>query len=131
MEVFQENLTGVNTEGDYPNVPLRVLTAKSIIGDKVHNAADEHLGDIKDIMLNVMDGTIEYYVVEFGGFLNLNKKFFAIPFDLLKIDSERQMFIFDQPKSVLENAPGFDKNHWPETNVHYYEYDSSANWTFW
>ncbi|MGG9971610.1 PRC-barrel domain-containing protein [Ferruginibacter sp. SUN002] len=130
-EILEENMTGVNAEGNYPNTPLRVLTAKSIIGDKVHNMNDEYLGDIKDIMINIIDGTIEYYVIEFGSWLSLNKKYFAIPFDMLKVDAERQLFLFDQPKSALENAPGFDKSHWPETNIHYYDYDSNANWTFW
>ena len=44
-----ENLTGVNKEGAHPNLPLRFLTASSIIGDKVHNAKGEHMGKIQDI----------------------------------------------------------------------------------
>lgn len=127
-EIFEDNLTGKNQEGLYPNLPLKCLTATSIIGDKVHNKQGEHLGSIKDIMLNVHTGDIEYYIIEFGGFLGIGEKFFAIPFRLLTIDPDQQLFVFDQSKEMLEKAPGFDKQHWPETNIHYYNADQ--HWSF-
>ncbi len=127
-ELFNDNITGENEEGLYPNLPLKCLTATSIIGDKVYNKVDEYLGDIKEIMLNVNTGQIEYYVIEFGGFLGIGEKLFAIPFRLLTIDAAKRLFIFDQKKEVLENAPGFDKQHWPETNIHYYNADQ--HWSF-
>lgn len=129
MDITNDNLTGTNAEGAAPNLPLKCLTATSIIGDKVHNKMDEQLGKIKDIMLNVQTGTIEYYIIEFGGFLGIGEKFFAIPFSLLTVDPEKQLFIFDQPREMLEKAPGFDKEHWPDTNLHYYEADE--RWSFW
>lgn len=116
--VTDENLTGVNKEGTHPNIPLRFLTAKSIIGDKVYNDKNEHMGKIEDIMIDITTGKIEYVVIEFGGFLTIGEKYFAIPFNLLKVDPARKAFLFNQPKEMLEKAPGFDINHWPETNFH-------------
>jgi sporulation protein YlmC with PRC-barrel domain len=116
--IIEENLTGKNKEGTHPNVPLRFLTASSIIGDKVYNDKNEHMGKIEDIMLDITTGKIEYVVIEFGGFLTIGEKYFAIPFNLLKVDPERKAFIFNQSKEMLEKAPGFDLNHWPETNFH-------------
>ena len=113
-----DNLTGVNRDGAQPNVPLKYLAATSIIGDKVKNPKGEHMGKILDIMLDITSGKIEYIVIEFGGFLTIGEKYFAIPFNLLKVDPENKMFVFDQPREVLEKAPGFDINHWPETNFH-------------
>jgi len=119
MKTFlEENLTGVNNEGRHPNVPLRFLTASSIIGDKVYNDKDEHMGKIEDIMIEITTGKIEYVVIEFGGFLTIGEKYFAIPFNLLKVDPEKKAFRFNQPREMLEKAPGFDLNHWPETNFH-------------
>lgn len=112
-----DNLSGANEGVLYPNTPLRYLTASSIIGDKVRNAKDEHLGEIKDIMLDVHSGKIDYFVVEFGGFLGIGVKYFAIPFRLIQVDAEKKIFIFDQPREVLEKAPGFDMDHWPDTNL--------------
>ena len=119
MDILQdENLTGVNHEGKQPNVPLKYLAATSVIGDKVHNTQGEHLGKIGDIMIDITTGKIEYVVIEFGGFLTIGEKYFAIPFSLLQVDTANKAFLLDQTKEKLENAPGFDLNHWPETNFH-------------
>jgi sporulation protein YlmC with PRC-barrel domain len=117
-DLTADNLTGINQEGFFPNLPLRYLTASSIAGDKVFNPANEHLGVVKDIMIDLTTGRIDYFIIEFGGFLGIGIKYFAIPFDLLKVDAENKRFIFDQPKEALEKAPGFDMDHWPDTNIH-------------
>src|SRR5271170_7991796 len=104
----EDNLTGVNHGELFANKPLRYLSASSIIGDKVHNNKEEHLGEIKDIMIDITTGTIDYYVIEFGGFLGIGIKYFAIPFKLLQPDAEKKQFVFDQPKEALEKAPGFN-----------------------
>ena len=119
MEDFNEdNLTGKNHEGKHPNMPLRYLTAKSIIGDKVHDENDAPMGEIGDIMIDITTGTIDYVVIEFGGFLTMGTKYFAIPFDLLEVNPERKNFIVRGNKEKLIHAPGFDVEHWPDTNFH-------------
>jgi sporulation protein YlmC with PRC-barrel domain len=118
MKNIGDNLTGVNQEGFYPNRPLRYLTSTSIVGDKVHNPAGEQLGGIKDIMIDLETGKIVYFVIEFGGFLGIGVKYFAIPFSLLKVDPENKQFIFDQSRDAMSEAPGFDMDHWPDTNIH-------------
>jgi hypothetical protein len=69
-------------------------------------------------MLDINTGKIDYFVIEFGGFLGIGIKYFAIPFRLLQVDPEKKAFIFDQSKDTLEKAPGFDIDHWPDTNLH-------------
>jgi sporulation protein YlmC with PRC-barrel domain len=112
-----DNLTGVNTDSDRANTPLQYLAASSIMQDKVLNDADEHMGSIKDIMLDITTGKIDYYVIEFGGFLRIGVKYFAIPFNLLKVDPANKVFRFNQKREMLENAPGIDIHHWPDTNT--------------
>lgn len=123
----QENMTGENHEGKRPNTPVKFLTATSIIGDEVFNNLNENLGKIKDIMVDIHAGKIEYAVIEFGGFLGMGEKYFAVPFGALSIDTKRHGFILGQKREVLEKAPGFDKEHWPETNSHEWR-RSSAYW---
>ena len=114
----EENVTGVNTEGKHPNLPLKYLASTSIIGDKVRNDKDEDMGAIEDIMLDIDGGKIEYYIIKFGGFLTIGEKYFAIPFNRLKVDPIKKMFILSESREKLEKAPGFDMAHWPETNFH-------------
>lgn len=115
----KENASGINTSRYNANKPLRILTATSIIGDKVKNSKGEEIGEIKDIMINLDYGKIEYVVVKFGGFIGIGEKLFAIPFYALEVDSKDEKFILNVDKEFMEKAPGFDKDHWPETNNHY------------
>jgi sporulation protein YlmC with PRC-barrel domain len=128
MKAFEnDNVTGKNDSGKLANTPVKYLTATTIIGDKVYNSEDESLGQIKDVMLNLHEGKIDYVVIEYGGFLGIGEKYFAVPFQALSLDTSRHAFILRQKKEVLENAPGFDKDHWPETNSHEME-SSSRYW---
>ena len=129
MDSLQKNnLTGVNPGDLFPNMPLKYLTASSIIGDKVHNDKGEHLGVINDIMIDLTTGKIDYVVIEFGGFLGIGIKYFAIPFELLRVEPDKKVFLFDQSKEMLEKAPGFDMDHWPDTNIHLAEVNTY--WSF-
>lgn len=121
-----DNITGINQTGDQPNKPLKCLTASSIIGDKIFNRSGERLGKIMDVMLNIQEAKIEYVIIEFGGFLGAGQKYFAVSFQALSIDTKRHAFILDETKEFLLNAPGFDKEHWPQTNRH--RPANSAQW---
>ena len=48
-----------------------------------------------------------------GGFLGLGEKLFAIPWGALTLDTNRECFVLDARAETFENAPGFDKDHWP------------------
>ena len=74
-----DNISGKNKQdSSRANTPLRVLTATSIIGDKIQNSQGEHLGTVKDLMIDVTLGCIDYLVIEFGGLLGFGEKLFAI-----------------------------------------------------
>ena len=91
----------------------QVMAADTLTGDEVRNGADEKLGEITDIMLDVPTGRIAYAVLSCGGFLGLGDKLFAIPWGSLTLDPENHCFVLDVAKERLEQAPGFDKDRWP------------------
>jgi sporulation protein YlmC with PRC-barrel domain len=122
-----DNRTGVNHEGKYANTPARRLTSTSIIGDKVQNKKGEELGKIDNLMININTNSVEYAVVEFGSFLGVGGKLFAIPFSELQLDENRQVFVLDRDKNYLKEIPGFDKTHWPDTNDHTVNYYDEVN----
>jgi sporulation protein YlmC with PRC-barrel domain len=128
MNKFEaDNLTGKNHDGPHANRPLRYLTASSIMSDKVYNLEEQHMGNIKDIMIDLDTGKIEYFILELGGFLGIGEKYFALPYSFLKVDVKNETFILDQELERLKNAPGFDNDHWPGTNSHAFE-NSSTYW---
>ncbi|SDK75272.1 Sporulation protein YlmC, PRC-barrel domain family [Catalinimonas alkaloidigena] len=89
------------------------LSATSIVGTKVVNNQNENLGDIKDLMIDTNRGRIAYAVLSFGGFLGMGDKLFAIPWPMIKFDTVDEHVVLDVSKEQLENAPGFDKDNWP------------------
>ncbi|NNE41142.1 MAG: PRC-barrel domain-containing protein [Marinicaulis sp.] len=91
-----------------------LLSSSSISGDEVVNAEGEDLGHIEDLMIDPETGKIEYAVLSFGGFLGLGDKYFAIPFTRLSTDRDKKRMVLDVEKTRLNDAPGFDKNDWPD-----------------
>src|SRR5215472_19258583 len=92
----------------------RVLSASTLTGDKVVNAAGEDLGKVDEIMIDIPIGRVGYAVLSFGGFLGMGDKLFAIPWEALTLDEREHQFVLNVSRKQLENAPGFDKDNWPD-----------------
>lgn len=101
------------------------ISASTAIGDSVTNLKDENLGDIKEVMIDADSGKVSYAVLDFGGFLGIGNKLFAVPWSALNLNTESKKFTLDVDKERLKDAEGFDENDWPdfadrefETRVH-------------
>jgi sporulation protein YlmC with PRC-barrel domain len=94
----------------------RTLSATTIIGDKVVNGYGEDLGKIEELMIDLENSRVGYAVLSFGGLLGIGDKLFAIPLEALRLDAENHRFILDIDRERLEQAPGFDKDEWPEAD---------------
>lgn len=90
-----------------------IISASSMIGDKVKNHSNDDLGKIEELMIDTADAEVNYAVVSFGGFLGMGDKLFAVPLEALEIDTEEECVRLNASKEKLENAPGFDKDNWP------------------
>lgn len=99
-----------NNDGPGPYI----MGAETLIGNDVYNKQAESLGDIKEIMLDMRNGRVSYAVLEFGGFLGMGSKFFAVPWSALTLDTVEKRFVLDASVESLKNAPGFEKDHWPD-----------------
>lgn len=90
------------------------LMLESQLTDKtVRNLEGDDVGKIEHLMLEVETGRIAYAVLSFGGFLGMGNKLFAVPWESLSLDPENDEFVLAVNKERLKNAPGFDKDHWP------------------
>lgn len=91
-----------------------LMGAGTLTGDSVYNLQNEHLGDIKEFMLDMRTGTVAYAVLSFGGIFSIGAKLFAVPWDVLRLDTENKRFVLDVHKEHFEKAPGFDSSEWPD-----------------
>jgi hypothetical protein len=91
-----------------------LMGAGTLIGDSVVNAAEEDLGEIKEIMLDMQTGQVAYAVLAFGGILGMGEKLFAVPWQALHLDTENKRMVLNVEREKLSNAPGFIKDAWPD-----------------
>jgi sporulation protein YlmC with PRC-barrel domain len=90
-----------------------LMGADTLLGNDVYNLEGEDLGDIKEFMIDMATGKVAYAVLSFGGLMGVGDKLFAVPWAALTLDTDSKRFTLQATKSVLKDAPGFDKAHWP------------------
>src|SRR5271163_2491096 len=113
---------------DYSTPYRRVLSASTLVKDDVYNRLNEKVGSIQEIMIDVQTGRVAYTVLSVGGFLGMGDRLFAIPWRALTLDEDRKCFVMDIDKKRLENAPGFDKNNWPDMANPSWDRDVQVYW---
>lgn len=122
MNYLDRDTYGIYKSPQHGNPPLGadhgpgpgLMGADTLIGNDVCNPAGDDLGDVKEILLNMHTGRIAYAVLSFGGFLGMGDKLFAVPWEALTLDTSNKRFTLNVSKEKLENAPGFDKDQWPD-----------------
>ena len=75
-----------------------ILSATTLVGDKVTNADGEDLGKVEELMIDVESGSVD----------------FAVPWASLAVDQKNKQLILNVTRDMLETAEGFDKDHWPD-----------------
>jgi hypothetical protein len=100
-----------------PNLADNLYRGSQLIGAQVDNPQGESLGDIKDVVFD-NSGRIQYAVLAFGGFMGMGEKYFAVPWEALQPaagqkPADRDHYVLSIDRERLKQAPGFDKNNWP------------------
>lgn len=94
--------------------PPRTLSSDSLSGTRVVDPKGGELGNVRTLMIDLDGGRVVYGVLSFGGFLGFGDKLFAVPWNSLEIDTEREVFVLDMDEERLRRMPGFDKDDWPD-----------------
>jgi len=94
-----------------------VFRVSTIKGLKVRNEAGKDVGHVDELVLDIKGGKVKYAALSFGGFAGFGNKLFAIPMSAftLKHGAEETFLVLDISAERLKDAPGFDKDHWPDT----------------
>jgi sporulation protein YlmC with PRC-barrel domain len=102
------------TEG----APGKFNKASSILGMDVRNQNDEHLGHVKDLVIDWKTEGVSYAVIITApkALLGINEKLLAVPLTALTISSDQKNLVLNADKSKVEAAMGFEKNNWPSVS---------------
>jgi len=105
-------------QGAAPQVAYEtVFRASKVKGMDVRNDHDENLGSVDELVIDVTKGHIKYVALSFGSWFTGGNKLFAVPLSsfTLKHANDKTFLVTHVSQEALRNAPGFDKNHWPNT----------------
>lgn len=92
------------------------LGASKLVGLNIRNAANETIGEIKEILLG-SDGKAKEVIVGVGGFLGMGERYVAIAWDHLQIRNDRDNDVFaavSYTKEQLQGLPQYryDRKTW-------------------
>lgn len=86
-----------------------LIAAGKVTGAAVFGADDARIGSIDDLMIGKHAGRVEYAVLNFGGFLGLGAKHYALPWRMLSYEPRLEGFMVRNiTRERLEAAPVHD-----------------------
>lgn len=85
-----------------------LINAEKVHGTDVYNMAGEKLGTIEDLVLDKINGSVQFAVLSFGGFLGLGDKHYPLPWSALNYDTRQGGYVVNLSKEQLENAPAYE-----------------------
>ena len=108
-----------------PDVVL--MGTASFYGDSVYDVAGKFLGEIEELVLDIHSGRVAYALMSVGGFLEMGRKLFAVPWRAISIDREYERCVVNIDIERLIDAPSLDGDVLPRmadpswaTEVHAY-----------
>jgi sporulation protein YlmC with PRC-barrel domain len=98
---------------------VNLIASAKVKGTKIYNRRHDHVGEVEDIMVDKVSGNVAYAVVAFGGFLGMGETRRAIPWSVLRYDTNHDGYVADVDDSVLKDAP----NQMPADDKYYRDVD--------
>ena len=116
---MENSQTTTSDSNSFEAVNNMLISSDRVEGTAVYNDAGDHLGTIRDLMINKVSGRAEYAVMTFGGFLGVGTDQYPIPWDKLDYSVDRGGYVIDVSKEQLNAAPKYDAEQEPEYNRDY------------
>ncbi|MEO7099513.1 MAG: PRC-barrel domain-containing protein [Luteolibacter sp.] len=88
--------------------------ASEVIGTNVKNTANETIGEVKDLVLDLKAGELIAVVVSSGGFLGIADTLSSIPPSALQFDGQTKSFKTSLTKEQLQKAPQHKSTERPD-----------------
>jgi len=93
-----------------------VFRASKIKSMDVRNDANENMGSVDELVIDIGKAHVKYLALSFGSIFTGGNKLFAVPLShtTLTHANDKAFITVHVSQDALKNAPGFDKNHWPD-----------------
>jgi hyperosmotically inducible protein len=90
-----------------------VSKSSKVIGAEVRNAADEKLGKVEDLAIDLEAGRIVQVILSVGGVLGIGDKLVAVPPSSFSVDSDNKVRL-ETDKARLKASEKFDTSRWED-----------------
>ena len=95
-----------------------VISASRVAGTAVYDLSENRIGTIEDVMIDKLQGRVNYAVLGFGGFLGFDKKHYPLRWSMLRYNSRLEGYQVRLDKDALENAPTVEQDReWTEDHA--------------
>ena len=91
----------------------RLISSSKVEGTTVYDGAGEKLGSIKNFMVEKATGQVEYAVLASGGLFGASGRYYPVPWQDLRYDTERGGYVVSLDKATLEGGPSFEEGAEP------------------
>lgn len=113
-QVDQRQMNDKNLRNAADHASLQRISQQ--LNKNVYGMDDKKIGVIEDIVLDGQDNRVSYAVLSFGGVMGMGEKYFAIPWSSFEHRADQKDRVYlNIAADRLKDAPGFDKNNWPDT----------------
>ncbi|MGB7404782.1 MAG: PRC-barrel domain-containing protein, partial [Pacificimonas sp.] len=98
---------------------VRLIASDKVDGTKVVDRDGTNVGKVMNFMVDKYTGRVAYAVLQFGGTFGVGAHYFPLPWPVLDYDESVDAYRLTIEKSVLEQAPKFEKDKSPEFDTEY------------
>jgi sporulation protein YlmC with PRC-barrel domain len=91
----------------------KIVAASAFEGRPVVNTHGEDIGTVAHVMMDARSGRATYVVISRRGLLGAGIRLHAVPWIALMFDAINTRFVLNINPELMEEAPGFDNEHWP------------------
>ena len=89
---------------DHPLIPADRVNGTDVVGK-----SGEKLGKIEDVAIEKVSGDVAYAILSHGGVMGVGSHYHAVPWKLLKYDTDKRAYVIPMDKDELEKAPMIDE----------------------
>ncbi len=114
--------------------PANLARVSELSGLNVHNANNDTVGEINDVIIDDANGHARYVALSVGGFLGVGNKLFAIPlksFAIQRDSNDKLTAELSVTKDSFKGIEGFDKDHWPDFADRTWRHQNDESYNSW
>jgi hypothetical protein len=93
---------------------IQLISSDKVEGTDVYSRSGDHLGTVRDVMINKRTGQVEYAVMSFGGFLGIGEDYHPLPWRMLTYDTSLGGYVVDVDRERLDRAPRYTSTTMPD-----------------